>query len=153
MTTSKPQSPPVIDLSSTGVDVLSPPPNDTDVVIAGNALSLRLNLSITGFSFVVAMYANEPVEVSHHIEEVETGARFTLGPFPFVTPAAIPAGGFNFITGPFTSSLSGGGGTFKTAAGDDDGVYRVLTEFHFTASAVTKANSVFDDRILAITAP
>jgi hypothetical protein len=153
MTTSKPQSPPVIDLSSTGVDVLSPPPNDTDIVIAGDALSFRLNLAITGFSFVVAMYAGEPVEVSHHIEEVETGTRFTLGPFPFVTPAAIPVGGFDFITGPFTTSLSGGTGTFKTAPGDDDGVYRVLTEFNFTASAAAKPNAVFDDRILAITAP
>jgi hypothetical protein len=94
MTTSKPQSPPVIDLSSTGVDVLSPPPDDTDIVIAGDALSFRLNLAITGFSFVVAMYAGEPVEVSHHIEEVETGTRFTLGPFPWRIPCAraTPAG-------------------------------------------------------------
>jgi hypothetical protein len=154
MTTSKPNIPGTIVLTSTGVDVLSPPPNDTDIVQAGDSLQFRLNLAITGLPLLVAMFANEPVEVSHHIEEVETGTRSTLGPFPFTTPTTVPAlAAFDFITGPFTSSLSGGAGTFRTAAGDDDGVYRILTEFHFTANAAAKANSVFDDRILAITAP
>jgi hypothetical protein len=32
-------------------------------------------------------------------------------------------------------------------------VYRVVTEFHFTVNAAAAANSAFDDRILAITAP
>jgi len=150
--TSKPKSPPVISLTSTGVDVLSPSPDDTDIVIAGNSLEFLLNLSITGLPFVVAMYGGEPVEISHHIEEVETGTRKTLGPFTHTTPTT-GLGSFSFITGPFTTSLSTGAGVFKTAAGDDDGVYRVVTEMHFTASSGAKANSVFDDRILAITAP
>ncbi len=152
--TSKPKNPPVIDFTSTGVDVLSPAPDDTDIVIAGTALQFRINLSLSGLSFVVAMYLNEPVELSHHIEQVETGDRATLGPFPFTTPAT-PAGAasFYFDTGPFTTSLNGGGGTFQTAAGDDDAVYRVVTELHFTSNSAAKPNSVFDDRILAITAP
>lgn len=151
-TTSKPKSPPVIDITSTGVAVLSPAPDDTDIVLAGTPLHFRLSLSITGLSFVVAMYANEPVEVSHHVEEVETGARKTLGPFTFTTPAT-GLGSFEFTTGPFSTSLSGGAGVFKTAPGDDDAVYRVVTELHFTSNGAAKANCVFDDRILAITAP
>jgi len=151
-TTSKPKSPPVIDLTSTGVDVLSPAPDDTDIVIAGTPLEFRLNLSITGLSFVVAMYANEPVEISHHIEEVETGTRKTLEPFPHTTPAT-GLSSFSFTTGPFTTSLNSGTGVFKTAPGDDDAVYRVVTELHFTSNSAAKPNCVFDDRILAITAP
>lgn len=152
--TSKPKNPPVIDITSTGVSVLSPAPDDTDIVVAGNPLHFRINLSITGLPFVVAMYLSEPVEVSHHIEEVETGTRTTLGPFPFTTPATVAgAASFHFDTGPFTTSLHGAGGKFQTAAGDDDAVYRVVTELHFTANSSAKANCVFDDRILAITAP
>jgi len=151
-TTSKPNSPPTIALTSTGVSVLSPPPDDTDIVIAGNPLQFQLNLSVTGLVFVVALFANEPVEVSHHIEQVEAGTRFTLGPFPFTTPAAVAGlASFNFTTGPFTSSQNGAGGQFQTATGDDDGVYRVITELHFTANTQAKSISVFDDRILAIT--
>jgi hypothetical protein len=150
-TTSKPINPPVISFTSTGVSVLSPPPDDTDIVIAGNTLQFQINLSVTGLVFVVALFANEPVEVSHHIEQVETGTRFTLGPFPETTPAVAGLPSFNFTTGPFTSSLNGGGGQFQTATGDDDGVYRVITELHFTANTQAKSISVFDDRILAIT--
>jgi hypothetical protein len=46
-TNRKPQNRPTIDLSSTGVDVLSPAPNDTDIVMAGDVLSFQLNLSVT----------------------------------------------------------------------------------------------------------
>ncbi len=151
-TTSKPNSPPIIALTSTGVSVLSPPPNDTDIVIAGNPLQFQINLSVAGLVFVVALFANQPVEISHHIEQVELGTRFTLGPFPRTTPATVAGlANFNFTTGPFTTSLNSGTGVFKTATGDDDGVYRVITELHFTANTQTKSISVFDDRILAIT--
>jgi hypothetical protein len=152
MTTSKPKNPGIIVLDSTGVSVLSPAPDDTDIVIAGNPVQFQLNLSISGLVFILALYADEPVEVSHHIERIEDGARFTLGPFPFKTPATVAGlASFNFTTGPFTSSTNGGGGQFQLAAGDDDGVYRVITEMHFTANAQAKSNSVFDDRLLAIT--
>ena len=53
-TTRKPQNLPTIDLSSTGVDVLSPAPNDTDIVMAGDVLSLQLNLSVTRQVIVAA---------------------------------------------------------------------------------------------------
>jgi hypothetical protein len=152
--TSKPKSPPVIDLTSTGVDVLSPAPDDTDIVIAGTPLHFRLKLSITGLPFVVAMYLNEPVEIRHHIVQFETGARKTLGPFKFTTPATVAAAAsFHFDTGPFTTSLNGGGGVFETAAGDDDALYQVVTEMHFTASSAANPNCVFDERNLAVTAP
>jgi len=151
-TTSKPQEPPIIDLSSTGVSVLSPlPPNDTDIVIAGDDLYLRLHLAITGIPLITGMWASEKVEITHHVEEIHTGARKTLGPFAFTTPAPAGLANFEFTTGPFTTSVNGGGGTFETAAGDDDGVYRVVTEFHFTKNNAVKADSVFNDRILAIT--
>ena len=152
-TTSKPNIPGVFVLTSTGVQVLSPPPNDTDIVVAGDSLSFLLPLSITGWSGLVGLAANQPVEISHHVEQVETGARFTLGPVPFTTPGPGSLNSFSFTTGPFTTSLSTGSGTFKTAVNDDDGVYRIVTEFHFTANRFAKAISVFDDRILAITQP
>jgi hypothetical protein len=153
-TTTKPDNPPTIALTSTGVSVLSPPPEDTDIVIAGTDLHLRLHLSLTGQVGVLAMYLDEPVQVSHSVELVQTGHRFQLGPFPFTTPATIAGlAHFHFTTGPFTTSLHGGGGKFETAPGDDDGVYRVVTEFHFTANPPSAANSAFNDRILAITAP
>ncbi len=98
------------------------------------------------------MYANQPVQVKHHCEQIEDGSRTTLGPFTFTTPGTVAAleAGFSFVTGPFTSSLNGGGGQFRTAAGDDDGVYRLLTELHFTKG---RANNMFDDRILVVTSP
>lgn len=156
MTTSKPQAPPAISLTSTGVDVLSPPPNDTDIVVAGTPLHFRINLSITGYPSVVAMYAGEPVEVKFHVEEVETNTRKTLGPYTFTTPSPI-TGPFTFVSVPFSTGLNPPGtATFTTASGDDDGVYRVITELHFKPTATNpaaKENCVFDDRILAITAP
>ena len=152
MTTSQPNVLPAIALTSSGVDILSPPPAATDIVDAGQPVQFRTNLAINGLNAIVSMYANEPVQVKHHIEQIETGNRQTLGPVPFVTPASVAAlnGGFSFTTGPFTSSVNGGGGAFQTAPGDDDGVYRVLTELHFTTG---KLNSVFDDRILVVSAP
>jgi len=145
----------VIQLTSTGVEILSPPPDATDIVDAGQPVQFKLNLNVSGLAPIVAMYANEPVEIKHHIEQIETGARKTLGPFAFTTPSPIPAGGFSFVTpaaGTFTSGLSGSGSDFETAPGDDDGAYRVVAEFHFV-SAGAKGNSVFDDRLLVVTAP
>ena len=150
MTTSQPVVPGTIVLTSSGVQVLSPPPDATDIVDAGQPVQLRLNLSVTGLPAIVAMYANEPVQIKHHLELIETGARKTLGPFNFVTPAPAGLASFSFTTGPFTSGL--GVGDFQTAPGDDDGTYRVITEFHFVAAGA-RANSVFDDRIVVVTAP
>jgi hypothetical protein len=152
MTTTQPNVPNIIAITSPGVDILSPPPAATDIVDAGQPVQFRLNMAINGLPAIVSMYAGEPVQIKHHIEQIETGLRQTLGPVPFVTPPTVAQlnAGFSFTTGPFTSSLNGGGGTFQTAAGDDDGVYRILTEFHFTSG---KLNSVFDDRILVVTAP
>jgi hypothetical protein len=151
-TTSQPNAPGVIALNSPGVDILSPPPAANDIVDAGQQVSFQVNLVVTGLNATVGMYTNEPVEIKHHLEQIETGVRSTLGPFPFTTPATVAAlnAGFAFTTGPFNSSLNGGGGPFETAPGDDDGTYRVLTEVHFTAA---RSNSVFDDRILVVTAP
>jgi hypothetical protein len=151
MTTSQPVVPSVITLTSTGVDILSPPPAATDIIDAGQPVQLRLNLAINGMNSIVSMYANEPVQVKHHIQQVETNTTSTLGPFNFTTPATVAAlnAGFTFITGPFTTGLSSSGATFRTAPGDDDGLYRVITEFHFTTG---KLNSVFDDRVLVVTA-
>ena len=133
-------------------DILSPPPAKTDIVDAGQPVSFRINLQITGLTAIVSMYDSEPVHVTHHCERVEDGSRFSLGPFPFTTPATVAAlnAGFSFVTGPFTTSLNTGGGQFRTAPGDDDGVYRVTTELHFTSG---RANSMIDDRILVVTAP
>ena len=147
-TISKPIDPPVISLTSTGVIVSTPSLPDTDIVVAGDPVSFTLNLDITGFPFIVALLANEPVEVRHHVVNVENGSRFTLGPFPFVTPSPI-TGPFSFITGPFPT---GGATQFPLAAGDDDALYQVFTEFHFTVPGA-KEISAFDDRVLAITAP
>ncbi len=155
--TSQPIIPSVIELKSPPntdcVDILSPPPDKTDIVDAGQSVSFRINLQITGLGAVVSMYTNEPVQVKLHCELIETpGTRFTLGPFPFTTPGTVAAlnAGFSFVTGPFTTSLNAGGGQFRTALNDDDGVYRVTTELHFTNG---KANSMIDDRILVVTAP
>lgn len=161
-TTSQPISPPVIVLepppqggafTGNAVDILSPPPNATDIVDAGQPVVFRINLRITGFPGVVGMYASEPVQVKIHCEQIEkTIPPFTLGPFTFTTPATVPAlnAGFSFTTPSFTTSLNTGGGTFKTATGDDDGVYRVTTELHF-ADPSTHSNCMIDDRILVVT--
>ena len=152
-TTSKPNFPGAFVLTSAGVQVLSPPPNDTDIVVAGDSLWFFLPLDITGWTGLVGLAANQPVEVSHHVVQFESGARFTLGPFAFTTPGPASLKHFDFTTGPFTTSLSNGGGTFKTAVHDDDAVYQIVTEFHFTANRFGKAIRVFNDRILAITKP
>lgn len=154
--TSQPIIPGVIELkpppNQDCVDILSPPPDKTDIVDAGQPVSFRINLQIVGLTSIVSMYANESVQVKHHCEQIEGGVRFTLGPFMFVTPGSVAelGAGFSFETGPFTTSVAGGGGQFQTAAGDDDGVYRVTTELHFTDG---RGNALIDDRILVVTAP
>jgi hypothetical protein len=150
-TTTQPNEPPTIALTSTGVDVLSPPPAATDVLDAGQQVQFKLNLAINGLNAVVSAYTNEPVEIKHHIEQIETGNRQTLAAAAFATPATVAAlnAGFSFTTGPFTSSLNGGGGDFQTAPNDDDAVYRVVTELHFTNMPL---NCMFDDRILGVSA-
>jgi hypothetical protein len=150
-TTSKPVDPPTLSLTSTGLVISTPSLPDTDIVIAGDPVQFTLNLSISGIPLFVGPLANEPVEVTHHVEEIETGARQTLGPFSFTTPSFAGLGSFPIQTGPFTTGNATSGAQFTTAPNDDDGVYRVVTEFHFTANAQMKAICVFDDRILAIT--
>jgi hypothetical protein len=75
-----------MDLSSRGVGVRSPPPNDTDIVIAGDPLSFQLNRSITRQVVVVAMCGSEPVKVSRQIENIESGTQFKRRSFAFTTP-------------------------------------------------------------------
>jgi hypothetical protein len=156
-TTSKPHDLPNLDLSSTGVTVSTPSDPDTDIVIAGDPVSFNLNLAITGKNSFVGPLLNEPVEVTHHVEQVETGTRTTLGPFTFTTPGTV-AGAASFslttpVIGSFTTGNSTSGAQFTTAPpSEDDGVYRVVTEFHFTSNAAMTSISVFDDRLLAITA-
>jgi len=153
-TTSKPHDLPNLDLSSTGVAVSTPSDPDTDIVVAGDQVTFNLNLAITGKNSFVGAFLSEPVEVTHHVEEVETGTRTTLGPFAFTTPGTVvAAGSFALVTGPFTTGNSTSGAQFRTAPpNEDDGVYRLVTEFHFTSNTAMKSNSVFDDRLLAITA-
>jgi len=151
VTTSKPQWPGVITLDSTGMVIQSPPPNATNIVIAGDPVQFELPLSITGWLGILLLYANEPVQISHHVTQVETNTVTTLGPFLFTTPSAPNLGSFQFTTGPFTTGLNGSGATFTTAGpNDDDGVYRVITELHFTQAV---PNSVIDDQILTVVNP
>jgi hypothetical protein len=146
-TTSKPQWPGVISLDSTGMEILSPPPNATNIVIAGDPVQFKLPLSVSGWLGILLLYANEPVQITHHITAVETNTVKSLGPFAFMTPAAPGLGSFEFTTGPFTTGLNGSGAVFTTAGGDDDAVYRVITELHFTHAV---PNSVIDDQILTV---
>lgn len=69
-----------------GVGVRSPPPNDTDILIAGDPLSFQLSLSVTR-QVVVAMCGSDPVKVSRRqTENIESGTQFKLGSFAFTTP-------------------------------------------------------------------
>jgi hypothetical protein len=149
-TTTQPNTPTIAIVSS--VDVLSPPPDATDIVDAGQPVRFRVNMALKGLNAVLSMYVNQPVQVKHHIQQIETGAVATLGPTIFNTPATVDELklGFDFTTGPYSTSTSSGTGDFKTAPGDDDAVYRVVTELHF---ANARSNSVFDDRILVVTLP
>lgn len=152
-TTSKPIDPPNLSFTSTGVTINTPSDPDTDIVIAGDSVTFTLNLSIVGKNAYVGGLLGEPAEVSHHIESVETGDRATLGPYPYTTPNSVAGvAAFSVQTGPFTTGNSTSGADFTTAdPGDDDGVYRIVTEFHFNANNAMKSISVFDDRLLAIT--
>jgi hypothetical protein len=78
-----------MDLSSRGVGVRSPPPNNTDIVVAGDPLSFQLNLSVTRQVVVVAMCGSEPVKVSRQIENIESGTQFKLRSFAFTTPPSL----------------------------------------------------------------
>jgi hypothetical protein len=153
-TTSQPVAPPVISLDSTGVVVLSPPPDATDIVDVGQDAFLKLELKIVGIPAVVGMYKAQPVTIKHYVTQLETNdPAKTLGPFAFVTPATVAAlnAGFEFTTGPFTTGVfPSPGKTFTTAAGDNDGVYSVVTVLHFDADP---SNSVINDRILAVVNP
>lgn len=151
-TTSQPVSPPAISLTSAGVVVLSPGPDATDIIDAGQNASLRLEVKITGFNSVVGMYTGEQVKITHYATEAETNTVSKFGPFTFTTPPTVAAlnAGFDFTTGPFTTGVFGSGKDFTTASGDDDGVYRVVTVLHFVSDP---SNSVINDRILAVVNP
>jgi hypothetical protein len=81
--TGKPQGLPTIDLSPAGACVLSLPPNDTDIVIAGDALPFYLNLPVTRQVMAVARSTSDPVEVSRRIRSAEDGIRSKLGSLAF----------------------------------------------------------------------
>lgn len=151
---SQPLVPGVIEFLLTSVDVLSPPPNATDIVTAGQPVAFRVNGQVTGLPFIVGMYADEPVEVKIHFTPVETGIpASTHGPYTFMTPAVTPGAtsfAFSFVTPPLTTGIHGSAANLTTAPGDDDGVYRPLLEVHFTAA---RANSAFADGVLVVTAP
>jgi hypothetical protein len=144
----EPNIPGTLVFSMNNVVPLSPPPNPTSIVQAGQPVELRVELGIDGG--LTGLLLGESYQVFHHVERVEDGDRKTLAGGTFTVPSsAAAAASFNEVTGPYTTSDSGAA-DFEVPAGFDSGTFRILTHIHFVDPGKEPIVTAFHDMILMV---
>jgi hypothetical protein len=111
------------------VVALSPPPNPTTIVQAGQPVQLQVDLGVEGFW--AGLLIGESFTVVHHTEREEDGARSTLPGGAFTVPTPPDTASFSVTTGPFSTGNAGSGANFEVPAGFDAGTFEILTHIHF----------------------
>ncbi len=147
--TAEPDELPFLKFKLDGVVALSPSPRPTNVVQAGQPVSLRVDLGVEGFW--AGLLVGERYNVFHHLERIEDGARKPLAGGTHTVPGAPDTGSFNVTSGPYTTGQAGSGTDFEVPAGSAAGTFRILTHVHFEDPAKEPIVTAFHDMILMVT--
>jgi hypothetical protein len=150
--TAEPDIPGVLTFRLDNVTVLSPPPNPTAIVQAGQELKLKVDLGFDGHPlFLNCLMAGKQYSVFHHLEREEDGARTTLSGGTFTVPAPSAISNFSVETGPYTSGGPGSGTQFEVPAGFDAGTFEVTTHIHFVDSCIKSFVAAFHQVYVMVT--
>ena len=128
---------------------LAPGPAANSVVQAGQDVSLRVDLGLTG-AFTGLLF-NEAYRVFHHLERVEDGDRKTLSGGTFNVPGnAADAAAFSATTGPYSTGEFGSGADFEIGDGFEAGTFRILTDIHLVDLGKGRMVTAFHDMIFMV---
>ncbi|MBI1880745.1 MAG: hypothetical protein HYR94_21420 [Chloroflexi bacterium] len=98
------------------------------------------------------LLVGDVLAIVHHVENIETGTRQTLGGGTVAVPN--PPTSFSTTAGPFTTANTGGAANLVIPAGFDSGTFRILTHIHHTNPAKAGVVAAFHDGlILMVTKP
>lgn len=147
--TGEPDHLPFLKFRMDNVVALSPIPNPTTVVQAGQNVGLRLDLGIDGFW--AGLLIGESFDVFHHSERVEDGDRKTLPGGRFTVPGPPDTSNFSVTTGPHTTGNAGSGAQLEVPAGFDAGTFRILTHIHFVDPNKEPIVAAFHDIVIMVT--
>lgn len=127
---SEPYELPYLAFKLDNVVALSPPPNPSTIIQAGQSVELRVDLGVEGYW--AGLLVGENFSVFHHTEREEDGDRKTLpGRSDTVPTPPASAASFSVITGPFTTGQAGSGADLEIPAGYSAGTFEILTHIHF----------------------
>lgn len=144
----EPNIPGILVFSMNDVVALSPAPDPTSIVQAGQTVELKVDLGIEGH--LTGLLLGEDYQVFHHLERVEDGDRKTLSGGTFSVPNnAADAASFSAVTGPYTTSDSGAA-DFVVPNNFDAGTFRILTHIHFVDAGKEPIVTAFHDMILLV---
>ena len=147
--TGEPDELPFLKFRLDNVVALSPAPNPTTVVQAGQPVELRVDLGIDGFW--AGLLIGENFNVFHHSERVEDGDRKALAGGTFTVPGAPDTASFSVTTGPFTTGNAGSGAVLEVPAGFSAGTFRILSHIHFVDPNKEPIVAAFHDIIVMVT--
>ena len=147
--TGEPNELPFLRFRMDDVVALSPAPNPTTVVQAGQPLELRVDLGVDGFW--AGLLIGESFNVFHHSESVEDGDRQELAGGTFTVPGAPDTANFSVTTGAFSTGGPGSGAQLEVPAGFASGTFRILTHIHFVDPAKEPIVAAFHDIIVMVT--
>lgn len=144
--TCEPNELPYLKLSCKDIKALSPPPNPTTVVQAGQSVEFEVHLGVEGWwaGFLVG----EKFNVGHHLERIEDGDRKLLIKHGFTVPPPPDTDDFSVKTGPFTT---GPGGDLEVPPGFETATFHIVSHIHFQNDFIEPFVACYHDMFLMVT--
>jgi hypothetical protein len=144
--TCEPDAMPYLKFVCRDIKALSPPPNPTTVVQAGQPVEFEVNLGVDGLwaGFLVG----EQFAVGHHLERIEDGDRKLLIKHGLQVPPPPDTADFKVKTGPFTT---GPGGDLEIPGGFDTATFHIVSHIHFANSFIEPFVACYHDTFLMVT--
>ena len=146
--TGQPDFPGILQFNIKNVTVQEPGLPPTAIVSVTASFTITTNIEIKGLLNV--LLEGDLLEIAHHIEEVQTGNRQTIGLTTVTVPPPTPlfsSINFSKVSGPFP------GGTLVIPPGFASGTYRVLTHVHHTNPARASIVAAFHDGLIIMVTP
>ncbi len=140
--------PTILQFNIKNVTIQEPGLPPAAIVRVGTSFTITADIEILGFLNV--LLAGGVLEIAHHIEEVQTGNRQTIGVTTVTVPPPTPlfsAINFSKVSGPFP------GGTLVIPPGFASGTYRVLTHVHHTDPLLAPVVAAFHDGLIIMVTP
>ena len=145
-----------VQCNEAGAFVLGP----SNVISRGNSFTLKTELSFDGG--LVPLLVGPPgaeFNVSHHVQNIETGATFQLPVLPAPTgftvgvsnpPNSLAAnpGHITVTSGPYTTGAAGSGANLAIPAGQDSGTFRITTHVHAKAAGIKPIVAAYSDGLV-----